>query len=39
MIEARWSNGFWKHFDRESYRDVAIFYTRRDAEQKLKRAD
>lgn len=35
MIVIRWSNGYWKHFDRDQYREVAWFHTLKEAERAL----
>jgi hypothetical protein len=29
--EVRWSNGYWKAFDTITYREVALFYLKKDA--------
>lgn len=36
-LTIKFNNGYWKHFDPVQYRDVAIFDTRKEAEQALVR--
>lgn len=31
--EVRWSNGYWKMFDTEEYKSVAIFYLKTTADE------
>lgn len=35
-LEIRFANGYWGHFDTNSYRTIKLFDTRKEAEQALK---
>jgi hypothetical protein len=37
--QARWSNGYWKTFDRVLFTDIAVHLTQKDAEVMAKRAN
>jgi hypothetical protein len=39
MFEIRWSNGYWKLFDVERYKSVALFGLKREAEEALLKAN